>query len=859
MKEMHLASNGGPWAKAAAGDHDSTTSDVATVSSQNDSISNVLGDVASVVDAGQQRFELLEDASRQVNRLRSDLAAATSDHRRNEVEMTNALIAAEMRLRSNTEEIQHLNAKLAALEADIAVARAFEASLSWQLADRARTIARRYPWAARQVRRLILLMWWTLQGEVVGKVRAAIAYRRSRMREPNALAPIGKDAIAPLLDDDQPPEVDDPWPPDRPLVSVVIPCFNYGHFITEAVDSVLAQTYRDFELIIVEGGSTALESRQLLLGLSRPGVRILLHGDAQRVGANRNLGIHHARGRYICCLDADDKLESTYVEKAVFLLERCGYDVVSSALRFFGNRKEVIHTIQYPDLPRMLEGNHVMTTAVFRRGYWEKAGGYQDSDPAVHGYIYEDWRLWVRFAALGARFVNLPTDPMLLYRSHGPSLSKGARPMDAQRQVIRALNADVLDPHSATQAAAEAAAARHRVPMSHLMRGIEPPNGPSLLLALPFMIIGGAERLLSALVGHLVKMGWRVVIVTTMTAGAEHGDTVNWFEAYTKEIFRLPGSLPEACWTEFLRYLLLSRRTDVLWIVGSEFVYRELPEITRLLPDIRVADLLFNTGVHADSNRQYRRWIDRTFVESEEVYRWLINDGAATDTVALVRSGVNTQRLRSPVHATNLRQSIGGTTGDLVIGYSGRWSEEKDPLAFVEIARRTDPTLPVRFVMTGAGHLGPDISRSVAAAKFPLGRFHVLGDVGDIQPWLHAYDLLVLPSRLDGRPVIVMEALAVGVPVLASRVGALPEMIHEGVTGWLFEAGDIDGFVARIGQVARDPDALIAMRRAARAFADAHLDERHMHELYDTRLRELVGAKASLVSIRPDLAKEARA
>ena len=61
-----------------------------------------------------------------------------------------------------------------------------------------------------------------------------------------------------------------------------------------------------------------------------------MQGGPHRPGANRNFGISQARGRYICCLDADDMLAPTYIEKAVFLLERHGYDAVSSAMELVG-------------------------------------------------------------------------------------------------------------------------------------------------------------------------------------------------------------------------------------------------------------------------------------------------------------------------------------------------------------------------------------------------------------------------------------------------------------------------------------------------------------------------------------------
>jgi O-antigen biosynthesis protein len=789
-------------------------------------------------DADRQSLASSRIDGQVIERIRSDAAAAEQDYRTNLSQLMQALIAAELRMRGMAAEAAVPRGETEIQEA----VRAVQAGFAWQVAVWFQGFTARNPRFSRLLRRVLLLVWWTAHGTLFRHLRGFRENRRRLREQPVIPAAVVEPASPelPSIESGPVPEHDIPWPADQPLVSVIIPCFNYGQFLAEAVDSVLNQTWRDLEVILVEGGSTSLESRQLLNGLRRPGVRVLLQGEPHPVGANRNLGIQHARGRYVCCLDADDRLHPTYIEKAVFLLERCGYDLVSSALKFFGNRDDFIATIQRPDLKAMLAGNHVMTTAVFRRSFWEKAGGYQDSARDGINHVAEDWRLWVRIAALGARFINLPLDPMLQYRSHGASLSRHQAPMDVQREMVRRFNADVLDTAAVIQAIHQEAARRYRVPRAHLSRGVAAAPGPSLLLAMPFMTLGGAERLLSGLVGYLVTAGWRVTIVTTLEAGREHGDTMAWFEAHTPEVYRLPGSLPREQWEEFVCYLAQSRRADVVWVVGSAVVYDMLSSLKQEFPPVKIADLLFNTVGHTESNRKYRRWIDLNFVENTEVMNFLIADGAEPARVHLVRSGVNTVRLRPSGYAHDQRTRIGATRNDLVVGFSGRWSDEKNPLGFIEIARRVNHDLPVRFVMTGAGHLAPQIMAAINAGDFAPGRFHLLGEVEEIASWLAAYDLLVLPSKLDGRPVVVMESCAVGVPVLASRVGALDEMIRDGETGWLHPSDDVEGFVARIEWAATHRDALAAMGQAARAHAVAHFDETVMHAAYETRLRALI-------------------
>jgi glycosyltransferase involved in cell wall biosynthesis len=180
--------------------------------------------------------------------------------------------------------------------------------------------------------------------------------------------------------------------------------------------------------------------------LQRPRTRVLMQGGNHKAGANRNFGISQARGRYVCCLDADDTLAPTYIEKAVYLLERHGYHVVSGALEMVGGDQGQIDVMEAPHLEALLDSNQVLTCAVFRRALWEQAGGYRDVDQAISGYVFEDWAFWVRLAALGARFRNLHHDPMLRYRVHPVSLSRGKNvpPMSRQRELVKQMNLDIL-------------------------------------------------------------------------------------------------------------------------------------------------------------------------------------------------------------------------------------------------------------------------------------------------------------------------------------------------------------------------------------------------------------------------------
>lgn len=107
-----------------------------------------------------------------------------------------------------------------------------------------------------------------------------------------------------------------------PAVSVIIPCYNQGAFIKEAVDSVLAQTFQDFEIIIVNDGSSDAKTNEFLSNFTAPKTTVLSLAENQGPSVARNVAIKAAKGKYILPLDADDKIAPTYLEKAFNVLEQ---------------------------------------------------------------------------------------------------------------------------------------------------------------------------------------------------------------------------------------------------------------------------------------------------------------------------------------------------------------------------------------------------------------------------------------------------------------------------------------------------------------------------------------------------------
>jgi len=325
-----------------------------------------------------------------------------------------------------------------------------------------------------------------------------------------------------------------------------------------------------------------------------------------------------------------------------------------------------------------------------------------------------------------------------------------------------------------------------------------------------------------------------------MPQESSHGNSIEWFKECTSEIYTLPLFLDRAEWSDFLQYLLSSRRPDCLLNAGSRFLYELFPSISQTHSDLAIVDLLFNTIGHTELHISYKEFITFALAENNDVVQWYKDKaGWDMDNIRKISSGVDLNTYQPRPRPVSLAQELEISPDDIVVGFSGRLSTEKAPEVFVEIARLSHHSSKLRFIMTGAGPMTDKITKLVHTLPESV-RFNFVGLADDVTPYLNLYDILVLPSFMDGRPLVVMEALSCGVPVLASRVGGLPEMIEDGLNGYLCTPGSAQEFSNILQTLAESPQLIDKLKLGARLFATTNLNaEKAFHE-YDLALREAI-------------------
>ncbi|MEO6191543.1 MAG: glycosyltransferase [Thermoanaerobaculia bacterium] len=185
-------------------------------------------------------------------------------------------------------------------------------------------------------------------------------------------------------------------------LSVVIPCFELGELLVEAVASVERSAAGSCELIVVDDGSRQPRTLEVIAALRERGYHVISQPNSG-LAAARNRGIGEARGRYILPLDADNRLAPGFIAAAVHVIDaQPEVGVVYGDRLDFGARSGR-QRIPEVDLPELLWANTIDACAVYRREIWEASGGY-DAGAAV----WEDWELWISAAERGWRFHRLP-------------------------------------------------------------------------------------------------------------------------------------------------------------------------------------------------------------------------------------------------------------------------------------------------------------------------------------------------------------------------------------------------------------------------------------------------------------------
>ena len=604
---------------------------------------------------------------------------------------------------------------------------------------------------------------------------------------------------------------------EGPVVSVIMPVYNSGAALIGSFRSVQEQTLTCWELIVWDDGSDDAGTRETLEQLADvAGVR-LFRSASRGVIPARNAAISEARGEFICCLDGGDLIVPTYLEKAVLLLDgRPDVAIAYPWTRCFG---EGSHEWRVPDLdPKLIaERNGVPVVAVMRREVIDATGGFNTGAAAE----CEDWELWAHAAELGFRGRVIP-EYLFLSRCSSAEGSD-APPSDAHEELRRR----IVRLHPGLMGRRRKPPVTHATDVASRLdrQSFQLPHGEGrpVVFFVPWLTRGGGgERFVSDLARGLVGDGRTVAVVVTLGCPEGTIDATEDLLKITPYVYDLTRFLEPETWLPFCKSVVWRLDDPILINVGSAWMYDNLRTLRQSgRGSVTVVDQLFNPVGYVGRSVSAGSDIDLILTAYAGLERLLVDHHNVVPPVATILVGIDVpvaERLRSPGHRP-------------VVGWIGRLSAEKRPEWFIELS--TELAGLATFRLAGEG---PHQAR-VREAAVHVGSLELMGFVDDALDFISDCDLLVMTSMIEGIPLVAMEAIACGTPVIATDVGGLSDLIVPGVNGYLVPPDHPRKLIATIRELLEHPDQL---RRLQEAVADAGLAKSFQADAMLERFREVL-------------------
>ena len=686
-------------------------------------------------------------------------------------------------------------------------------------------------------------------------------------------------------------------------VSIIIPLYNKAPYVRRALDSIAAQTFDDFEAIVVDDGSTD-DGAAIVADYPDARFRLICQANAGP-GAARNAGIARSRGEFIAFLDADDEWLPNYLQESVSQLESFGPEVVSVTFGYFEHPSGVsmeslwrkrglhdgIHRVQ-PDTEASLVVSMLAymspCSTLTRAEVMRKWGGFYDRDRCTFG---EDAFLWLKVLLNETVAFNLK--PLVQFHREASGLSKnlnGSRPVEPFLEDPSEIEAacppplqDLLRSVLAIRAAKTACVLGY---WGHWRKGRTlmqrftstknwrlPYHASAVVCSTPVgSVLSASWRAVSKPFGYGTPTGrsservipWNqnsyqraiqtpdskikilaVVEATTVNAIArnmfefhraanelaqqsadspvielslvtfDRGDSsaefVSAARAQGLEVDVIPERRPfDRSVIRALRKIVAQRSPDV--VVTHQVKSHFLMNVSRLWK--KYPWVAFNHGYTTPDRKmllynRLDRWslpkADRVVTVCEAFAKQLVNMGVPRERIHVQHNSIGPEPAVSAPEMYAHRRKLGIEDERMILAV-GRLSKEKAQIDLLRAFKKLSDThaeINARLVIVGDGPEREPLE--AAAASLGIGdRVAFTGHVNNVQVYFAAADVFVNPSHSEGSPYVLLEATAANLPIVATAVGGVPEMVENNETALLVPASDPRAMAEAIARLLSD-------------------------------------------------------
>ncbi|MFT7626071.1 MAG: glycosyltransferase involved in cell wall biosynthesis, partial [Myxococcota bacterium] len=385
---------------------------------------------------------------------------------------------------------------------------------------------------------------------------------------------------------------------------------------------------------------------------------------------------------------------------------------------------------------------------------------------------------------------------------------------------------------------------------------------PKVLHVLTQMAVGGAQKNTLFTVGSQLAQGWDVHLVAgppvedggvgLLSEAQQLGDRLHLEPALVR---RIAPALDGLALARLIR-LMRQHRFDVVHTHSSKAGI-----LGRLAASISGVPVVIHTVHGWGFHDRQSAAVQRFYVQLERkaagvTSRWItVSDRdarvgvergiAPASAFAIIRSGIDIDAFaRARLPRATVRQQLGLPLDARVLGTVGRLSQQKDPLSFVRAARHVADSVPgTHFVMVGDGELRPQVEAEIA--RLGLGeQFVITGFRPDVPELLQSFDVFALSSLWEGLPRVVPEAMAAGLPVVATRTCGTEEAMDPGRSGYLVPPAQPKALANRAAALLASPEQAAAMGQHGKQYLSDEFSRQRMVERIASVVRsELASAR----------------
>ncbi|GAA5865674.1 hypothetical protein JCM3774_004960 [Rhodotorula dairenensis] len=642
----------------------------------------------------------------------------------------------------------------------------------------------------------------------------------------------------------------------RPVVGIITATNNPREVMRETAETLFGQSLQNFVWVIVNDHTTQSGSAAMLREIGRDSrVHVVTNTGAQGLSEGRNVGIewllahYDPPPRFLISLDDDDQFELTALEKACWMLEsNPTWDLAGFRYIKWGASNETVTTGLHSNAANYKVGNFVPNAAIYTSRALLASGCRYDEKEFDEGG--EDWDFWMCLAEHGYWGGSL-LEPLYWYRVNPPSF-RSKRWGKTFISGFETLKAHVQRRHPSLATEFPSKVPIRSLPLEPVSWDVPftqalAHTDKQIMFIVPWLYLGGADIGLLHMVELYALAGYRVTVVCTLSKVPDGIELRPWVLQYTHDVHVLPSTVRAHDMPRYLVHLVRSRGVEEVILSNSQLVYEMLPALAEQVPHVKWIDYLHNEAYDNWKSGGYprysvlaQRYLARTITCSHYLKAWLLERGHLNaDRIGVVKLGIEASEFAPPAPSRRhaMKETLLGVDPEtVVITFVGRLDPQKRPVLVPRIANELLERMPdAQFVIVMLGEGEERHSLTEMIKSFDLdGIVRVEGNQHDPSRYYTASDIFLLPSVSEGISIAVAEAMAMGLPVVTARAGALPEQLGE-VPGAHTAAHELGGILV---------DHVLSTEKDTLLYADA-LESLFLDPGLRTRLgrnaRKLVG------------------